>query len=201
MTYVAQEFGIWTCAVCKVEKRATVHQKRKKYCSNACVSIAYKVALLGKQNPNFRNAGIKICKVCKKQYKSYDKRRKYCSMVCRDVEGNEALRHNARKDANHNEIVEILEKGGIIVKDTSKLMQGFPDLLVWHMDAWHLVEIKNPNTAYGKKGLSKSQQKFADDWRGGPVFIMRTKEDAEKFIIGEFAEIDQVGGDKSSKIA
>jgi len=199
MTYVKRTVEIWTCKVCKVQKVATAHLKRQTYCSKSCMSIAYKVELLGANNPNFSNAGIRICKVCNKEYKNYNKTRKYCSMACRDVEGNEALRHNARKDANHNELVEILEKGGMVVKDTSKLMQGFPDLLVWHMEAWHFVEIKNPNTAYGKKGLSKSQQKFADDWKGGPVFILRTKEDAEKFIIGEFAEIDQVGGNKSSK--
>ena len=74
----------------------------------------------------------------------------------------------------------------------SKAMYGFPDLLVWHFETWHLVEIKNPKTHYGKQGLNKLQKKWAEEWRGGPVFIMRTEEDVDKFIIGEFGEIDQV---------
>jgi Holliday junction resolvase/endogenous inhibitor of DNA gyrase (YacG/DUF329 family) len=191
---MSKVFGLWHCQQCGIAKTATVHQKRKKYCSNKCVSIAYKSRMLGENNGNYSNAGNKICKVCEIKFKHYSKTRQYCSLKCRDVEGNEALRHNARKDANHNEIVEILEKGGVVVRDTSKLMRGFPDLLAWHMDQWHLIEIKNPNTAYGKKGLSRLQQEFATTWKGGPVFIMRTAEDANKFIIGEFSEIDKIGG-------
>lgn len=189
-----KQFGIWKCVECGVEKPATAHQKRKKYCSNKCVSAAYKIRLIGENNGNYKNAGIKICCVCQKQYKNYNKRSRYCSIKCRDVEGNDALRHNARKDANHNAMVEALVKGGAVVKDTSKLMQGFPDLLVWYMDKWHLVEIKNPETSYGKKGLSKSQEKFANEWKGGPVMIIRTQEDVDKFLIGEFEELNQVRG-------
>jgi hypothetical protein len=73
-------------------------------------------------------------------------------------------------------------------------MNGIPDILVWHLEKWHLIEIKNPKTDYGKKGLSPRQQKWAEEWRGGPVFIIRTEDDANKFLIGEFADIDQVKG-------
>lgn len=187
-------FNIWRCLHCGTEKPATVHQKRKKYCSNKCVSEVYKLEMLGNKNPNYRNAGIKFCLECKLPFRSYNKTRVYCSQKCYQVEVSESLRHNARKDANHNELVKILEEGGVIVRDTSKLMRGFPDLLCWHMEAWHLVEIKNPNTSYGKKGLSKLQEQFATDWKGGPVFIMRTAEDANKFIMGEFSALDKMGG-------
>jgi protein-arginine kinase activator protein McsA len=186
-------FDVWVCKHCGVEKKGTVHQKRKKYCSNKCVSEVYKEELKGNKNPNYRDEGIKTCFICKIQYKNYNKTTKFCSMKCRDIHGlSPVMRNNARKDENHNMIVELLEKGGAIVKDMSKAMYGFPDLLVWHFEKWHLVEIKNPKTYYGKQGLNKLQKKWAEEWRGGPVFIMRTEEDVDKFIIGEFEEIDQV---------
>lgn len=186
-------FDVWTCKKCGIEKRATVHQKRQKYCSSKCVSEVYKEELKGNKNPNFKNSGLRICIVCEKQYKHYNNRSILCSVNCRNIYGlSPAMRNNARKDENHNMIVELLEKGGAIVKDMSKAMYGFPDLLVWHFEKWHLVEIKNPKTNYGKQGLNKLQKKWAEEWQGGPVFIMRTEEDVDKFIIGEFEEIDQV---------
>jgi hypothetical protein len=191
-----KHFEIWSCVVCKIQKPATAHQKRKKYCSKNCMAIEYKNRFKGENNANYKNSEIRICKVCQKEYKSYNKKRKYCSQDCFQAIGKDNVRFAAKKDNNHHIIVDALEKGGVVVKDTSKLMQGFPDLLVWHMKAWHLIEIKNPDTAYGKKGLSKSQKKFAENWQGGPVFIIRTSQDVEKFIIGEFDEIDQVGGVK-----
>lgn len=189
--------GIWKCAECQTEKRATAHQKRQKYCSKECMAKAYTIRLKGINNPHYSNANYRVCKVCGKKYQSYQKTTKFCSMKCRDVEGlSPSMRMNAKKDANHNKIVSILKKGGAIVKDLSRASNGIPDLAVWHMKQWHLVEIKNPETSYGKKGLSKSQQKFADEWNGGPVFIIRTEDEAEKFLIGEFDDLIHVAGGK-----
>ena len=188
--------GFWECKKCKKQILSpTAHQMRKTYCSNACMSEDYKVILSGKNNPNYSNAGTKTCEQCNKQFNHYLKTRRFCSNQCRFMHGlSPGMRHNAKKDANHNEIVSYLQNGGAVVKDCSKMMHGMPDLLVWHMEAWHLVEIKNPNTSYGKKGLSPSQQKFADEWQGGPVFIVRTKEDVDLFLIGELKKLDHFGG-------
>jgi len=192
---ISKIVDVWKCQLCKIEKPATVHQKRKKYCSNKCVSKIYKNTLIGINNPNYKNGGEKICSICKKKYKNYNKTTKFCSMECRNIHGlSKEMRNNAKKDNNHNLIVELLEKGGVIVKDMSKAMNGFPDLLVWYFDAWHLIEIKNPDTYYGKKGLNKLQMKFAQDWKGGPVYIVRTKNDVNSFLIGEFANIEKVQG-------
>lgn len=188
--------GFWECKGCNNKILSpTVHQMRKTYCNKSCMSKDYKVRLIGKNNSNYSNSGIKVCEQCNKEFKHYSKIRRFCSNECRFMYGlSPAMRHNAKKDANHNEIVGYLENGGAIVKDCSKMMHGMPDLLVWHMEAWHLVEIKNPNTAYGKKGLSPSQKKFADEWQGGPVYIVRTKEDCELFLIGELKKLDHFGG-------
>jgi endogenous inhibitor of DNA gyrase (YacG/DUF329 family) len=191
----SKPFGIWKCKTCQKEARATIHQLRKTYCSNACMSQDYKVRLLGQNNPHYSDASKRICEICQKTYKSYQKTTRFCSMGCRDKNGLSAgMRHNAKKDDNHNEIVGYLEAGGAFVIDCSKMMHGMSDLLVWHIEQWHLVEIKNPKTSYGKKGLNPSQMKFANNWQGGPVYIVRTKEDVDSFLIGEFEKIDKVGG-------
>jgi hypothetical protein len=52
--------GEWKCKVCKVEKRATIHQLRKIYCSKECMALDYKQRLSGSNNPNFKNAKEKI---------------------------------------------------------------------------------------------------------------------------------------------
>jgi hypothetical protein len=192
LTNSEKQFGVWKCLECGIEKKATVHQNRKKYCSSSCVSIVYKKTLKGSNNPNYSNAGLKICLFCEKEYKNYNKKSIFCSIKCRNEYGNIHLRNNARKDNNHNYIVSLLKQGGAVVKDMSKAMNGMPDLLVWHMEKWHLIEIKNPETSYGKKGLSPSQKKFAEEWKGGPVMIVQTKEDVDKFLIGEFKDLEYI---------
>lgn len=196
---MAKVTGTWACAQCGKLERATVHQMRKTYCSKECMSEGYKVRMRGHENPNFRNASVRSCKVCEKEFHSYQKDRIYCGLSCRDTEAYQ-LRTNAKKDANHNEIVALLEAGGAVVKDMSKALFGVPDLLVWHHERWNLVEIKNPNTQYGKKGLNKTQKKWANDWQGGPVYIVRTGADVDKFLSGELSDLDAVGGYKRESL-
>lgn len=188
----SKQFGIWKCKTCNKEAKATVHQLRKTYCSSACMALDYKTRLSGENNPHFKNASIRICEYCNKQFNSYQKDRRFCSKECCNKE-NFSLRTYAKKDLNHNFIVEILQKGGANVKDMSKVAGGMPDLLVWYMEEWHLIEIKNPKTTYGRKGLSKLQKKFAEEWNGGAVFIMKTEEDAKNFLQGQFEKVEQGG--------
>jgi Holliday junction resolvase len=190
-----KQYGIWKCIQCNCEKKATAHQKRQKYCSYDCMSKAYKTRLKGSQNPNYSNANFRVCKICNKKFQSSQKQRKYCSVKCRDIEFSQyPMRIKAKKDANHNEIVKILEAGGVVVKDMSTQGRGFPDILAWHLDAWYLIEIKNPKTDYGRKGLNKNQVDFLKDWKGGPVFIMRTNEEANNFVAGNLELLEIVGG-------
>ena len=59
------------------------------------------------------------------------------------------MRTYAKKDLNHNFITDLLQKGGAVVKDMSRVAGGMPDLLVWYMEEWHLIEIKNPQHCLG----------------------------------------------------
>ena len=166
----------WKCATCGVEAPATVHQLRKTYCSKKCMSDGYKFRLKGTANPNYKNAGYKVCEECSREYPHYSKVRKFCSIKCRD-KSLFYMRGRAKKDGNHNEIVAALEMAGCSVLDISMLGQGKPDIIVGHANENFLVEIKNPNTAYGKKGFSKLQVAFADIWPG-KVYLIRTVDEA-----------------------
>lgn len=295
--------AVASCKHCGKEFHDT-HAYRRVYCGRECVASAYSTRLTGVSNPNFRNAGTKICLHCGNDYRSYSKDRKFCSRLCATAHNYDAIvarglracrvprkprvkktygpcpvcgserltdgktcsmacgnklktstwaahpkseppapnrtciqchkeffayessprkfcsqscslangtsfragmaalvarvKYGVKKDANHHLICDVLKAHGIPVYDLSSMGCGVPDCIVWVKDSWQFVEIKNPNTGYGRRGLNKIQRKWADQWRGGPVYIVRTIEQAEKFAKGDWAEIETVatGGAK-----
>ena len=102
-------------------------------------------------------------------------------------------KYGAKKDANHHAIVGALESAGIAVIDMSGHGYGFPDLIVCRRGLTLLVEIKNPLTPYGKRGLNKKQSEWADKWPA-TVYILKTLED-----VGRFANLDDVGLKREKK--
>jgi len=66
------------------------------------------------------------------------------------------LRRAARKDGNHDEIREEFRRLGCIVHDTL----GDWDLTVEKHTLTCLVEVKDPLSAYGRKGLNPRQKKI-----------------------------------------
>lgn len=92
------------------------------------------------------------------------------------------MRYGAKKDANHDEIVDALKAVGVSVIDMSHVGKGFPDLIIGFRSETILVEIKNPKTAYGKKGLNKNQQKWKEQWIGGPYCVVDSVEAALRMI-------------------
>lgn len=61
-----------------------------------------------------------------------------------------------RTDNNYDDIVDELERLGLKVHRTNADW----DLTVAYGRAIELVEVKNPETAYGKKGLNKKQKEL-----------------------------------------
>lgn len=82
------------------------------------------------------------------------------------------MKRVARKDDNHNEIVDALKLHGVSVIDTSSMGGGFPDLICGFAGKTLLMEIKNPKTYYGRKGLNKNQARWKDAWIGGPYAVV-----------------------------
>tara|TARA_R110000868_G_scaffold402796_1_gene679465 strand:+ start:140 stop:415 length:276 start_codon:yes stop_codon:yes gene_type:complete len=77
-------------------------------------------------------------------------------------------------DLNQGVIIQALRTAG-----ASVLVIGQPvDLLVGHAGKTILMEIKNPQTSYGKKGANPYQRTFMDSWAGGPVALIDTPQAA-----------------------
>jgi len=84
-----------------------------------------------------------------------------------------------RKDGNHNTIKAAFESMGCSTADLYNAgLPGFPDFVLGVSGANVLVEVKNPETSYGRAGLNENQTAFEREWRGGKVYVVRTLDDA-----------------------
>ena len=84
-------------------------------------------------------------------------------------------------DANQGEIVKALRKAGCSVVSLAAIGDGTPDLLVGRAGHTFLLEVKNPE--YRCKGdpgkdLTDLECAFLAAWRGPPVHIVTTAEEA-----------------------
>jgi hypothetical protein len=87
------------------------------------------------------------------------------------------MRRAAKRDIAEPLIVETFRKAGCTVER----MDQPCDLLVGVHGVTHLVEVKTCSKGYGK-GLNGNQEAFARQWRGGPVRVVRTPEDALSLV-------------------
>lgn len=102
-------------------------------------------------------------------------------------------KYGAKKDANHKEVMQVIEQITAVL-DLSHAGYGVPDGAAWVEGGWHLFDIKNPKTSYGKKGLNDRQKKWARDWRGGPVYLIHDTDEAQDFARGRFEGLKREGG-------
>lgn len=121
--------------------------------------------------------------------------KRYCSYSCHIKSGGakragEAAvvakrKYGAKKDANHKEVMAAIRVHAP-AHDFSDVGCGVPDGIAWVNDGWHFFDIKNPKTAYGRRGLNPRQKDWAQEWRGGPVYLIYTVEEGLMFGRGEF---------------
>jgi hypothetical protein len=161
------------------------YSKTRKYCSfecyttsdetvlrlqKNCVKALQAIAIKSKLNP-------KYCACCgiilKKRF------RKFCDH-CWETEWK--LRRSGRKDKNHNSIISGLKYAGAAIIDLSSMGYGIPDILVSYHNVLYLMEIKNPDNAYGRRGMNKNQKQWAERWRGKKPEVVRSIDDALKII-------------------
>jgi hypothetical protein len=111
-------------------------------------------------------------------------------------------KYGAKKDANHKEVIAAINQL-CAVHDLSACGYGVPDGLAYIKDGWHLFDIKNPKTSYGRKGLNERQKKWMADWRGGPVYLIHSVEEAIEFAQGKFDGLKkhESGWDDNAQIA
>ncbi len=82
------------------------------------------------------------------------------------------MRRAARVDETQADIVAALRKAGASVLDMSAVGGGFPDLVCGFRGLTLLMEVKNPNTRYGRRGFNKNQIRWQETWNGGPVSLV-----------------------------
>jgi endogenous inhibitor of DNA gyrase (YacG/DUF329 family) len=158
-----------------------------------------------------RRRASKTCNQCGKIFEfSRSTKRLYCSYQCHLDSGGaqragEAavmakLKYGAKKDANHGPIFEAMS-AITAVHDLSDLGRGCPDGVAWIQTGWQLFDVKNPKTSYGRRGLNKRQKEWVEDWRGGPVFLIYSVEEAIRFVRGDWAGIKREGGHEAAREA
>lgn len=179
------------CKTCNVEFRSLISQG-KRYCENH-KDDAKKNQGKGEKKKNPLKHETKPCLFCKKEFTCYKSAKKiYCSYQCHlnnngawtaGIAASKAtMKYGAKKDANHSDVVDALKKAGASVIDMSHVGRGFPDLIVGANSKTLLVEIKNPKTSYGRKGLNKNQTKWKELWVGGEYCIVDGPEAALRMI-------------------
>lgn len=169
--------------------------KRSKFCSRTCLSGA-KPKTAG-YIPRPRPVYLVKCLHCVVEFRVGQKsKRKFCGYPCFIASGGplragEAAamaksKYGAKKDANHTEVFEAI-RSLTAAHDLSNVGCGCPDGVAWVKDGWQLFDVKNPKTAYGRRGLNPRQKKWIADWRGGPVYLLYSVDDALKFARGDIA--------------
>jgi hypothetical protein len=169
------------CKFCKIMFRCDANSA-KITCSTECMVAQREVKKL-KVN----------CLQCNKLFISPKTRvRVFCSYECFKQNGGpqragfaameKIEMYGRKKDANHNEIVDAMTKVGAYVIDMSHVGRGFPDLIVGFKKMTILMEIKNPKTSYGKKGLNKNQLQWKEQWTGGTYCVVDSVDAALRMI-------------------
>ncbi len=87
------------------------------------------------------------------------------------------MRRASHKDANHRAVVNAFEGAGCSVAVIESAKAGLPDLAVGVAGVTLLVEIK-PDSQLARHQPSKAQVAFAAAWRGSPVHVVRSPQQA-----------------------
>jgi predicted transcriptional regulator len=92
------------------------------------------------------------------------------------------MRHAAKRDENHQVIADRFRALGCSVFETHRVGEGFPDLVVGCIGVNHLVEVKNPETRYGRAGFNGNQTTFNAAWRGNNVWLVCSEDEATAIV-------------------
>lgn len=87
-------------------------------------------------------------------------------------------RRAARIDENQPAIVAALRAIGCTVIITSKMGEGFPDLVVGRARQTYLLEVKDGAKSKSRRALTDDQVAFRDAWTGRPVAVVENVAEA-----------------------
>lgn len=86
--------------------------------------------------------------------------------------------HDGRRDANQARIVQALRDVGASVAITAGAGNGLPDLLCGWRGETFLLEVKDGDKPASQRKLTAAEAYFVEHWRGRPVAIVESVEDA-----------------------
>jgi Holliday junction resolvase len=86
------------------------------------------------------------------------------------------VRRAAKRDDNEREIIDALENLGASVQQLSG--SGIPDLLIGIQGKTILFEVKDGSKPRSERQLTPDQVKWHQDWRGSPVRVVETVDEA-----------------------
>lgn len=92
------------------------------------------------------------------------------------------MRRAGRVDDNQNAIVAALRKIGASVAITSGAGGGLPDIIVGMHGINLLIEIKDSAKPPSAKKLTPAEAYFVANWKGHPVRIVETPEEAVNYV-------------------
>lgn len=64
-----------------------------------------------------------------------------------------------------------------------------------------LVEVKNPETGYGKRGLTESQKRFAGRWRGSPIHVVHNEQEAIDLVQNLRRRVKHAAAERVARVA
>lgn len=92
------------------------------------------------------------------------------------------MRRAARRDDNETEIVKALRKAGAYVA----YIDSPCDLIVGFQNRTVLLEVKDGNKPPSARKLTPNEQKFHDEWTGGPLHVVTCIEEALDTLVGKY---------------
>lgn len=92
------------------------------------------------------------------------------------------MRRAAAVDGNQPDIVRALRAVGATVQHIHQVGHGCPDLLVGYRRQTFLLEVKDPTKPPSKQALTEDETAWHAIWRGLPVSIVHSPEEALKAI-------------------
>jgi hypothetical protein len=81
------------------------------------------------------------------------------------------VRRAAKVDANQRQVVAALRGAGATVQLLHAVGEGCPDLLVGHLGANYLLEVKDGSKPPSAQKLTPQQEVWHRDWRGHRVVV------------------------------
>ena len=93
------------------------------------------------------------------------------------------MRHAAKVDANHAEVVAALRAVGAQVQSLAGVGAGCPDLLVAFRGLWYVLEVKDGTKPLSHRKLTPAEAEWVHTFGDvAPVFVVNSVDDALRAI-------------------